>query len=515
MVRPLNPTEVIGVIWRRRTILFLVASIMIISTYLVIRRMPDRYESMALVVVSSSEYKSQEDGAQIAAVVAQLSSRTNLEYIVDRHELQTKVQSLDESVKTLEKNITLETRLRSDAPGFPESFHISYKSEDREKTPAVLADLVSCFERANADISQRKSKEEAAVNAELSELESRARSGGRTLRAPFGGRLSDYGEIRSRRSTLQSNIQSLSAREFALQQQIADQESQIREQQKIARTAEGTPEVRGSSSYGMLLIRRAELEAQLKEFSKQYTAQNPKVTQATTQLQEINRQIAQLEARGGKDSAMATSPEGRELRALERELSRMNVELQTTRHEIDTDNQELASLPVVPVAAETGAASSGEESGEHSGKERLIERYTALLAARDSLNRLKIQGGGSFPDLFRVVDQPNQPLTAAGPNRRALMAIGVGLALALGAIAAFLSGIPGLYVIDDEADVEYLLGTRVVALIPETLTEGERARTSALKIGKAIAVLLVAMALVPLMVALLNGLQVFQTIAGK
>jgi uncharacterized protein involved in exopolysaccharide biosynthesis len=504
-----------AVIWRRKTILFLVTSIMIISTYLVIRRMPDRYESMALVVVSSSEYRSQEDGAQIAGVVAQLSSRTNLESIVEGHGLQTKEQSLDESIKTLEKNLTLETRLRSDAPGFPESFHISYKSEDREKTPAILSDLVSCFEKANADISQRKAKEEAAVNAELAELESRAKGAGRTLRTPFGGRGSDYGEVRSRRSILQSNIQSLSAREFALQQQIADQESQIREQQKIARTAVGTSEARGSSSYGLLLIRRAELEAQLKEFSKQYTAQNPKVMQAATQLQEINRQIGQLEVGGGKDSAMATSPEGRELRALERELSRMNVELQTTRHEIDSDNQELAGLPAVPIAAETAAASSEEETGEHSGKERLIERYTALLGARDSLNRLKIQGGGSFPDLFKIVDQPNQPLTAAGPNRRALMAIAVGFAVALGAVAAFLAGLPGLYVIDDEADVEYLLGARVVALIPETLTAGERARASAFKIGKAIAVLLVAAVLVPLMVALLNGLQVFQTIAGK
>ena len=513
MVRPLNPSEVITVIWRRKTVLFLVIGIMIISTFLVIRRMPDRYESMALVVVASSEYKSQEDGAQIAAVIAQLSSRTSLESVVERHDLRTKDLCLDESIKALEKSITLETKLRSDAPGFPESFHISYRSEDREKTPAVLYDLVSCFEKANSEIRERKAKEETAVNAELAELDSRSKA--RSGRGFSAGRIPDYGEIRSRRSTLQTNVQSLSAREFALQQQIADQESQIREQQRIARAAAGSPEVRGSTSYGLLLIRRAELEAQLKEFSKQYTAQNPKVMQATTQLQEINRQIAQLEAGGGKDSALAASPEGRELRALERELSRMNIDLQTTRHEIDSDNQELASLPAVPAAAESSAPSSEDESGERSGKERLIERYTALLAARDSLNRLKIQGGGSFPDLFRVVDQPNRPLTATGPNRRALMSIAIGFALALGAIAAFLSGLPGLYVIDDEADVEYLLGARVVALIPETLTGGERARMSAMKIGKAIAVLLVATAMVPLIVALLNGLQVFQTIAGK
>ncbi|HKF54984.1 MAG TPA: hypothetical protein VKJ45_06060 [Blastocatellia bacterium] len=515
MVRPLTPSEAIAVIWRRKTVLFLVAGIMIISTFLVIRRMPDRYESMALVVVASSEYKSQEDGALIAAVIAQLSSRTNLESVVERNGLRANEQSLDESIKALEKNITLETRLRSDAPGFPESFHISYRSEEREKTPAVLSDLVSCFEQANAEIRQRKAKEETAVNAELAELDSRSKAGARTGRASAFGRISDYGEVRSRRSTLQANIQSLSKKEFALQQQIADQESQIREQQRIVRAAAGSPEVRGSTSYGLLLIRRAELEAQLKEFSKQYTAQNPKVMQATTQLQEINRQIAQLESGGGRDNAMATSPEGRELRALERELSRMNIDLQTARHEIDSDNQELARLPVVPITAETPALSSEDELGEHPGKERLIERYTALLGARDSLNRLKIQGGGTFPDLFKVVDQPNQPLAAIGPNRRALMAIAIGLALALGAIAAFLSGLPSLYVIDDERDVEYLLGARVVALIPETLTPGERARTSALKIGKAIAVLVVATAMVPLLAALLNGLQVFQTIAGK
>ena len=515
MVRPLNPSEVVAVVWRQKAILFLVAGVMIISTFWVIRSMPDRYESTALVVVSSSEYKSPEDGAQIAGVIAQLASRTNLEYVVESRDLRAGDQSIDESIKALEKNITLDTKLRSDAPGFPESFHISYRSEDRQKAPLVLADLVLCFQKANSGISERKAKEEGAVNLELSELDAKARGHeGRAMRSGFSARSLDYGDIRSRKSNLQSAIQTLSAREFALQQQIADQERQIREQQSIARISTPGAEVRGSSSYGLLLIRRAELEAQLKEFSKQYTAQNPKVIQATTQLQEINRQIAHLEAGGEKDVAMATSPEGRELRALERELSRMKIDLETTRHEIQSDKQELSGLP----AAATGGESAqlyNQGSADQPGNERLIERYTALLAARDSLNRLKIQGGGTFPDLFRVVDNPNQPLLPVGPNRRALMAIALGFALALGVIAAFLAGLPGLYVIDDEADVQYLLGTQVVALIPETLTPVERARSRALRLSAVIAFLIVAIAGVPLIVALLNGLQVFQAIAGK
>src|ERR1044072_10003892 len=105
-------------------------------------------------------------------------------------------------------------------------------------------------------------------------------------------------------------------------------------------------EARSSSSYGVLLVRKAELEAQIKDFTAQYTDKNPKVIQARAQLDEINGQIAQLNTdnQGGTQN----SAEARELRTLERELGRMETELAITNRALDRKRQALESTPEIP-----------------------------------------------------------------------------------------------------------------------------------------------------------------------
>ena len=113
----------------------------------------------------------------------------------------------------------------------------------------------------------------------------------------------------------------------------------------------------------MLLVRKAELEAQLKDYSTQYTDKNPKVAQTRNQLAEINRQIAQLSTGDGSGSIPANSAEARELRSLNRELERLKIELGVVQREIARKSQvaggatDGASLPA-PVVASTGSSES-------------------------------------------------------------------------------------------------------------------------------------------------------------
>src|SRR4030095_6579220 len=153
---------------------------------------------------------------------------------------------------------------------------------------------------------------------------------------------------------------------FALEQQIAEQNRQIQEQQRIVKLAPS--DARASSSYGVLLVRKAELEGQLKDYGTQYTDKNPKVIQTRNQLGEINHQIAQLNAGADQDSAPVNSAEARELRAMQRELTRMQTELAITQRELNRKKQAApnADVPIrsafVPAVAPVG--DGGETSAE-------------------------------------------------------------------------------------------------------------------------------------------------------
>jgi hypothetical protein len=69
--------------------------------------------------------------------------------------------------------------------------------------------------------------------------------------------------------------------------------------------------------------------------------------------------------------------------------------------------------------------------------------------------------------------------------------------------------------ISDDRDVAYYLGSPVVALIPETLTSEEQGRARRLSLIRGLAVLAVSVAAIPVMVVVLNYLQLFQVLASR
>src|SRR5262245_61182586 len=103
-----------------------------------------------------------------------------------------------------------------------------------------------------------------------------------------------------------------------------------------------------NNAYGVLLARRAEVEGQIKDLARSATEKNPKMIQARSQLAAINQEIARLEAASGANSGAAlnsASPETRELRAMRRELQRLETELEVARRDLSRKTQGLKELP--------------------------------------------------------------------------------------------------------------------------------------------------------------------------
>src|SRR5258706_14780188 len=85
--RPRNLTEFSQIIWRRKSLIAFITVVVLAAAFIVVVRIPNAYDSRALVVVSGLQYDMQTSGSLIAAVTEQVTSRSNLESLIRRYNL--------------------------------------------------------------------------------------------------------------------------------------------------------------------------------------------------------------------------------------------------------------------------------------------------------------------------------------------------------------------------------------------------------------------------------------------
>ena len=496
-------TEYVQVIWRRKLLIFLISAVMMLSTYYVINRLPNVYESRATVVISGQQNERQAVNARVAVATEEMTSRAFLEPILDRHSpYGARGGNLDAAIGQIRQNIEIDTIYRSD---FPERLAISYRHTDPGVAKAVALDLISVFGRMNEAMEKQVADEKRLVASEIAEIESRLREMGNlraAARRSSAGRASaEVTDLRARRIAAASSIETLTDKKFALEQQIAEQKRQIAEQQQIVRFVPS--DARASSSYGVLLVRKAELEAQVKEYATQYTDKNPRLIQTRNQLSEINHQIAQLNAGGNQDGAAINSAEARELRAMQRDLARLKTDLGITERELErkqksAPNGAAVAFAPAPVVSSTDGATTPELQADY---QILRARYDSLLHRQEQLAGTQVAMAGLDPGIFQVVDAPVVPQVPIGPNRFKYTMFALALALGVALLVALVIEVPKLYSITDDRDVEYYLGVPVIALIPETVAPARE--QSRLLLARTVGALL-AVGLISVIVILLS-----------
>ena len=159
-------------------------------------------------------------------------------------------------------------------------------------------------------------------------------------------------------------------------------------------------------------------------------------------------------------------------------------------------------------------APSGRLDEAKTEYDRLMGRYNWLMDKQDSLQKLS-GGDGQKITMFQLIDAPLAQRSPVGPNRMLLRLIGLGIALALGLLAAAALEFPRLFLIQDDRDVEYYLGAPVLALIPETLTPSERRRQRRLLGLRWLGLGLLAAAMIPVFVIALDRAQIFQILGSR
>ncbi|HEV2663894.1 MAG TPA: hypothetical protein VG324_03240, partial [Blastocatellia bacterium] len=319
---------------------------------------------------------------------------------------------------------------------------------------------------------------------------------------------------RAQRLAATDSIGALGDKEFMLVRQIDEQKRQIAEQEKLVKSAPTASGLASNSAFGVLLARRAEVEGQIKEIATFATEKNPKMIQARAQLAAVNQEIARLEAASGAnpvETANPASPEARDLREMRRELKRLETEVEVTQRDL---SRKTRSLNAMPGETPSETAPSGRFDEAKTEYDRLVGRYNWLMDKQDSLQKLTGDDGQKIA-MFQVIDPPLAQLTPVGPNRMLLKLVGLGIALALGLLAAAALEVPRLFLIHDDRDVEYYLGAPVLALIPETSTPIERRRQRRLWGLRWLGFVMLLGAMIPVLVIALDRAGIFQILASR
>jgi len=200
---------------------------------------------------------------------------------------------------------------------------------------------------------------------------------------------------------------------------------------------------------------------------------------------------------------------------MRRELQRLESEMEVARRDLGRKTLSLKELPQEsPNAGLTETAGAARLTEAKAEYDRLMGRYNWLMDRQDTLQKL-FGHDGRNGDVFQVIDAPLAQRAPVAPNRLLLKLIGLGIALAIGLLIASAREIPRLFLIHNDRDVEYYLGTPVLAVIPESLTPVQRGRRRVLWGLRLLGLALLLGAMIPALVIVLDRTQIFQILANR
>src|SRR4030095_2942881 len=178
IMRPRGPFEYLGILWRKKLLIILVAASVSIATLEIIRRIPNVYESHSLIVISNQANGNDDrspSSPPLAALTQRMTSEGNLTQIVRRYDLYPQtpgaVPDPGAAVERLRKAVKIDIKMRNYYPDAPESLTISYRYTDPVIAKRVVADLISIFDETNAAIRRQAATELERFRAQVAEIE--------------------------------------------------------------------------------------------------------------------------------------------------------------------------------------------------------------------------------------------------------------------------------------------------------------------------------------------------------
>jgi len=533
--RQRSPSEYLKIIRRRKWLIILPIVAMTAAVSWVVRRLPDVYESVTLIVVKPSTLPTTvvltgtEDTLtrQLTGIAQVVTSRSSLEPLVTRYDLyrteRLRGEPMESIIDVMRRDIKVEVNTsRNDITN---GFNITFRGRDPKTVQAVTAELASkyIYEQTKNTVDSTKSAKQF--------IDQQVNQAKEELNAVDDKRLDfmqkNVGNLPTEATSLVAQLSGLREQQKALITEIGrlkDQSSSLttqlpllkkQSQQTLDDYAENTTDPKTTLAWAELVKRKADLQSQLQRMQTELKPKHPDVIAKQAELDAVSKEMDQMVAEwkeriAEKQRKLQNRPDlsvantEAQIKAVNGEIQREQKMLDDNEKQIGTIMQRINNVPGAEVAL--GALDRDYQTKKTAYDQLLLEQQKITLGADAASQQ---QGEG-----IEVVDPANLPSQPVAPKRLMLSGFGLAFGLALGLLLTAILEIPRLFTVQSVEDARHYIGLPVLISVPELLTPQEaRNRPRRRKLLLAAAVI-VTLAVIPVLALALKATHVFEMLSA-
>ena len=515
--RQRRPSEYLQLFWRRKWMIILPALALAAAIAVVVWRLPNVYESTALLIVQPPTIPnmvaptSNDSGAlssRLDSMTQQVQSRSSLEPMIQKYSLYEKERKngvpMETLVDVMRQHITVDIERGSEDRQAP-SFRITYRGREAQSTRAVTAELSAQYVNAQIEDSRKTAEQTrkffeaqlADAQKDLDGIDKRRldlmNKNMERLPSTVQSLIAQLEGLREEQKSRITEIGRLSDNVVAMNRQINDLKSLTSDEDAMRIKQMTRPQ--NSPAYSEMLKQKTKLAGELQIMLTTLRPNNPDVIAKQTELAQVDQQIKDMLDEWNANVAEMTKSSSTRV---DMRVSSIEIEKQRTEAEVERQKGMLASadgqiadldsringVPEVQVALES-------IDQDYKTKKTL---YDKLLEKKDEADRLAALNTQQQGELIKVVDAANLPTAPVAPKRLILMGVGLAAGLAFGIFLAGLFELPRLLTIQTVEDAAHYTNLPVLASVPELLTPLEvrrqpQKRLAALAAGVVVTVL--------------------------
>lgn len=530
--RQRKPAEYLSLFWRRKWLIILPALALASAIAVVVWRLPNVYESTALLIVQPPTISlqalpqptdSSALSSRLDSMTQQVQSRSSLEPMIQKYNLYEKERQSGLPMETLidlmRRHITVDIERGGEERQAP-SFRITYRGREPQSTRAVTAELSAQYVNAQTEESRKTAEQTrkfyesqlAQAQKELDGIDKRRLDlmshNMERLPSTVQPLIAQLEGLREEQKSRITEIGRLSDNIVAMNRQITDLRTLTGDEEQSRMKQISNP--KNSAAYAEMLKQKTRLAAELQIMRTTLRENNPDVIAKKTELDQVeaqmadmiqdwNTQVAEMSKNSSSRVDMRVSSIEIEKQRTEAELGRQRGMLATADSQIGELEGRINGIPEVQVALES-------IDQDYKTKKAL---YDKLLEQKDEADRLAAANSQQQGEKIAVVDAANLPTAPVAPKRLILMGVGLAVGLVFGLFLAAAFEIPRLFTIQTIEDATHYTNLPVLASVPELLTPTEVRRQPQKRIAAVAAGLAATVVAIPVLAIALSLSHVF------
>jgi len=534
--RQRKPSEYLKIIRRRKWLIILPVIAMTSAVSLVVRRLPDVYESVTLIVVKPSTLPTTvvptvtEDTLtrQLTSIAQVVASRSSLEPLVKKYELYQPERLRGEPMELIIDMMRKDTKVEVNTSrnDITNGFNITYRGRDPKITQAVTSELASKY------INEQMKNTVDATNSAKQFIDQQVRQAKDELSAVDDKRLEfmqkNVGNLPTQATSLVGQLTGLREQQKALISEIGrlqDRSSSLttqltlmkkQSQQTIDDYAENTTDPKTTLAWAELVKRKADLQSELQRMMTELKPKHPDVLAKQAELDSVSKEMDQMVAEwkeriAEKQRKLQNRPDlsvadtEAQIKAVDGEIKREQKMLDENEKQIGAMLQRINSVPGAEVAL---GALERDYQTKKAAYDQLLQQQQKITLGADAASQQQGEG-------IQVVDPANLPSQPVAPRRFILSGLGLAFGLGLGLLLTGFLEIPRLFTVQSVEDARHYIGLPVLISVPELLTPEEartRPRRRRLLLAAAVTVTI---AIIPVLALALNATHVFEYLSSS